>query len=54
MLTVHLAVELKEAGITVNSTNPGATATDLNGHHGFQTVEQGATPAVQLESVREF
>ena len=48
MLTVHLTVELKEAGITVNSTNPSATATDLNGHRGFQTVEQGATPAVQL------
>ena len=48
MMTVQLAVELKEAGITVNSTNPGATATDLNGHRGFQTVEQGATPAVTL------
>ena len=48
MLTVHLAVELKQAGIAVNATNPGATATDLNGHRGFQTVEQGATPAVQL------
>ena len=48
MMTVHLAVELREAGITVNSANPGATATDLNGHRGFQTVEQGAGPAVRL------
>lgn len=48
MLTVHLAAELKDAGIVVNSTNPGATATDLNQHRGFQTVEQGATPAVHL------
>ncbi|WP_174279941.1 SDR family NAD(P)-dependent oxidoreductase, partial [Sphingomonas bacterium] len=48
MLTVQLAAELREAGIAVNSTNPGATATDLNGHRGHQTVEQGATPAVQL------
>ena len=48
MLTVHLAVELKEAGIAVNSANPGATATDLNGHRGHQTVEQGATAAVRL------
>ena len=48
MLTVHLAAELKQAGIMVNAANPGATATDLNGHRGFQTVEQGATPAVQL------
>ena len=48
MLTVHLAVELKDAGIAVNSANPGATATDLNGHRGHQTVEQGATAAVRL------
>lgn len=48
MLTVHLAVELKEAGIVVNSANPGATATDLNGHRGHQTVEQGAAVTVRL------
>ncbi len=48
MLSVHLAHELREAGIPVNATNPGATATDLNGHRGFQTVEQGAAPAVRL------
>jgi NAD(P)-dependent dehydrogenase (short-subunit alcohol dehydrogenase family) len=48
MLTVHLAVELKEAGIAVNSANPGATATDLNGHRGHQSVEEGATATVRL------
>ena len=48
MLTVHLAVELKDAGIAVNSANPGATATDLNGHRGHQTVDQGAAAAVRL------
>ncbi|GLT00287.1 dehydrogenase [Sphingobium jiangsuense] len=48
MLTVHLAAELREAGIAVNSANPGATATDLNGHRGHQTVDQGASPAVRL------
>ncbi len=48
MLTVHLAVELKGTGITVNSANPGATATDLNQHRGHQTVEQGAAAAVRL------
>ena len=48
MLTVHLAVELKEAGIRVNSANPGATATDINHHRGHQTVEQGASVTVRL------
>ncbi|MGE4431002.1 MAG: SDR family oxidoreductase [Sphingobium sp.] len=48
MLTVHLAAELKEAGITVNAVNPGATATDLNQHRGHQTVEQGAAAGVRL------
>ena len=48
MLTVHLAAELKDAGVLVNSANPGATATDLNGHRGFQTVEQGAAVTVRL------
>ena len=48
MLTVHLAAELKDTGILVNSANPGATATDLNGHRGFQTVEQGAGVTVRL------
>jgi NAD(P)-dependent dehydrogenase (short-subunit alcohol dehydrogenase family) len=48
MLTVHLAFELREAGIKVNSANPGFTATDLNQHRGYQTVEQGAAEAVRL------
>ncbi len=48
MLTVHLAAELKDVGIAVNSANPGPTATDLTGHRGHQTVEQGAAPAVRL------
>jgi hypothetical protein len=32
----------------VNSADPGFTATDLNGHRGYQTVEQGAAEAVRL------
>src|SRR4029077_9075933 len=42
MFTVQLAFELKTQGITVNSVNPGFTATDLNAHRGQQTVEEGA------------
>ncbi len=38
MLTVQLAAELRDTGIKVNSTNPGSTATDLNGHRGHQSV----------------
>ena len=48
MLTIHLAAELREAGVAVNSANPGATATDINQHRGHQTVEQGAAAAVRL------
>ncbi len=48
MLTVQLAWELRGTPIKVNSANPGYTATDLNGHRGHQTVEQGAYEAVRL------
>lgn len=48
MLTVHLAALLKDSGILVNSADPGFTATDLNGHRGYQTVEEGATAALHL------
>ena len=48
MLTVQLAWELRGTPIKVNSANPGYTATDLNGHRGRQTVEQGAAEAVRL------
>jgi NAD(P)-dependent dehydrogenase (short-subunit alcohol dehydrogenase family) len=48
MLTVQLAAELKGTGIKVNSANPGFTATDLNGHRGYQTVPQGAAAAIRL------
>ena len=48
MFTVQLAYELRDGGIAVNSVNPGYTATDLNGHSGPQTVEQGAAEIVRL------
>jgi NAD(P)-dependent dehydrogenase (short-subunit alcohol dehydrogenase family) len=48
MLTVHLAYELRDTPIKVNSADPGYTTTDLNGHRGFQTVEQGAAEAIRL------
>ena len=48
MLTMQLAYEFRDANISVNSVNPGYTATDLNGHSGPQTVEEGAAEIVRL------
>ncbi len=48
MLTAQLAVELRDEGIKVNSSNPGYTKTDFNNHHGIQTVEQGAAETIRL------
>lgn len=48
MMTVQLAYELRETAIKVNVVNPGFTATDMNGHQGTQTMEEGAAEAVRL------
>jgi NAD(P)-dependent dehydrogenase (short-subunit alcohol dehydrogenase family) len=48
MLTVQLAYELRDTGIKVNSVSPGFIATDMNGHRGTQTVEEGAAGPVHL------
>ena len=48
MLTIQLAHELRGTTIKVNASNPGYTATDLNGHRGHQTVAQGAAETVRL------
>ncbi len=47
MLTVQLAWELRDTSIKVNTVNPGYTATDLNGHQGNQTLEEGAAETVR-------
>jgi NAD(P)-dependent dehydrogenase (short-subunit alcohol dehydrogenase family) len=47
-LTVAYAKEMAEFDIKVNAADPGFTATDLNQHRGYQTVEQGASTAVKL------
>jgi NAD(P)-dependent dehydrogenase (short-subunit alcohol dehydrogenase family) len=49
--TVTLAYELKETAIKVNSADPGFTATDLNDHRGYKTVEQGAAVIIQLATL---
>jgi len=49
--TVMLAHELKDTPIKVNSADPGFTATDLNDHRGYKTVEQGAAVIIQLATL---
>lgn len=48
MLTIHLAYELRDTKIKVNSANPGYTKTDLNNNQGTQAVEVGAIEATRL------
>jgi NAD(P)-dependent dehydrogenase (short-subunit alcohol dehydrogenase family) len=49
MVTTQYAKALPR--FRVNAVDPGYTATDLNGHRGQKTVEQGAEVIVQLATV---
>ncbi len=53
MVTAMYAKELRDTPIKVNAANPGYCATDLNGHHGFRTPEQGAQISVHLATLPE-
>lgn len=46
MITTQYAKALPE--FKVNAVDPGYTATDLNGHRGYKTVEQGAEAIVSM------
>uniref|UniRef100_A0AAU3H424 SDR family oxidoreductase n=1 Tax=Streptomyces sp. NBC_01401 TaxID=2903854 RepID=A0AAU3H424_9ACTN len=46
MITVQYAKAFP--GIRINAVEPGFTATDLNGHRGTQTVEEGAEIIVRM------
>ncbi|WP_318152591.1 SDR family NAD(P)-dependent oxidoreductase [Paenibacillus terricola] len=50
-MTVLFAKELQDTPIKINSADPGYTATDLNGHTGYRTVEQGASIVVKLATL---
>jgi NAD(P)-dependent dehydrogenase (short-subunit alcohol dehydrogenase family) len=50
-LTVQYAKELAPDGILVNAGCPGFVATDLNGHRGTRTPEQGAAVFVELATL---
>ena len=45
---VHLAYEVQDTKIKVNSANPGFTKTDMNDNTGTQPVEVGAIAATRL------
>lgn len=50
-ITVLFAKELRDSQIKINSACPGFTATDLNGHRGYRTVEQAASITVKLATL---
>jgi NAD(P)-dependent dehydrogenase (short-subunit alcohol dehydrogenase family) len=53
MLTVQLSAELRDAKIIVNSVSPGYVKTDLTGHQGFMTTEEGAKLPVKYALLGE-
>ncbi len=53
MLTVQLAAELQGTSVVVNSVSPGYVKTDLTGHTGFMTAEEGARLPVQYALLGE-
>jgi hypothetical protein len=42
---------LRDRGIKVNAADPGFCATDLNGHTGHRSPEQGAAIAIKLATL---
>lgn len=52
-VTVGVANELRSQGAKVNAACPGYVATDLNGHRGVRTVEQGAEIILRLATLPE-
>lgn len=50
-VTVQFANELRAEGIKVNAADPGYVATDLTGQQGFNSVQEGAVPAVRFATL---
>jgi NAD(P)-dependent dehydrogenase (short-subunit alcohol dehydrogenase family) len=52
-VTITYANELRETAILVNAAEPGFVATDMNGHRGRLTPEEGARIPVLLATLDE-
>ena len=50
-ITIQYAKELADTNILINLGCPGYVATDLNGHQGFRTPEQGASVFLELATL---
>ena len=50
-ITIQYAKELADTNVLVNLGCPGYVATDLNGHQGFRTPEQGAAIFLELATL---
>ena len=50
-MTVQYAKELGDTNVLVNAGCPGFVATDLNGHRGVRTPEEGARIALHLATL---
>ena len=50
-VTLEYAKELRDTPIKINAADPGYSATDLNGHQGYRSTEQGAVAAVRLATL---
>ena len=48
---IQYAKELRGTNILINAACPGYVATDLNGHRGTRTPEQGAAIAIRLATL---
>jgi len=51
--TVHLAYELRDTKIKVNSADPGWVKTDMGGEHALLEVSEGAKTSVRLATLPE-
>jgi NAD(P)-dependent dehydrogenase (short-subunit alcohol dehydrogenase family) len=49
--TIHLAHELRDTPIKVNSAHPGWVLTDMGGRHAQMTIEDGAKTSVALATL---
>jgi NAD(P)-dependent dehydrogenase (short-subunit alcohol dehydrogenase family) len=50
-VTIQYARELEGTNILINAGNPGYCATDLNGHSGYRTPQQGAAIGITLATL---